>query len=75
MVPTEIVRDNDDTSLKLLDGNSERVNGFLSSAFVKQKAGQIHHIQVVSRLIKKQNVWVLHGKDGKDNSDRQQMFG
>ena len=45
---SEVVGDDDNTTLKVLDGKGESVNG--------------GHIQMVSRLIEKQDVWVFHGK-------------
>lgn len=51
---TEIVGDNDDTARELFDGRGQRVDG--------------SHIQVIGRLIQQNDVRVLHGQDGENDS-------
>ena len=48
------MRDDDDTTLEFFDGSGQRVDG--------------SHVQVVRRLIEQQDVRVLHGENGKDDS-------
>jgi hypothetical protein len=48
------VRDNDDTTREFLDCLCEGIDRL--------------HVQVIGRLIKQDDVWVLHGEDGKYDS-------
>jgi hypothetical protein len=55
---TEVVRNNNHTTLKQLDGLGQRVDGA--------------HIEVVRRLVEQEDVRVLHGENGKDDTAARQ---
>jgi hypothetical protein len=59
---TEVVGNNDDTTLKLLDGNGKRVDGFLRCQRKQEDKQETHHVQVVGRLVEEKDMGVLHGK-------------